>query len=237
MKNKFPEGIPKHLAYEEVGGLFLASALNFAVEFVLDIGAGKIFDKKLQLIEPPDIGDDLIGKSFEELEEMANDIPQADEVSVAWQASLEDSRRLREPVTRSDHGSSVDAAGHFVMLAAYVELSMNAYLETMIERGEIDIELWDAIEKWEILQKAVFAFGAEIKSSTITISGLKRLQRLRNNFVHFKSGHYGTHEVSVAELLNIWSDVEKLLKATERLLPPSGFSEAITYFSSQFVSE
>ncbi len=237
MKNKFPTGIPKHYAYEEVAGLFLASALNFAVEFVLDIGAARIFGEKLLLIESPEILEDVTGRSFEELDKIVNDLPHVDEVSAAWQAALEESRSVRATVKRSDQGSSVDAAGHFVMLAAFVELSLNAFLETMVERGEIDTELWVAIEKWDILQKAVFAFGTEIKSGAIKLAGLRRLQRLRNKFVHFKSGHYGSHEVSVVELLSIWSDVEKLLNATERLLPPSGFIDTTTYFISQFVAE
>jgi hypothetical protein len=239
MKQKFPIGIPKHYAYEDVASLYLASALNFAVEAVLDICAAQLFAEILNNIEPPDeilsilLQEETI--SVDKILAMLDGSPNIEEAAEAWSESLSESRETPSLVMKSEILYSVDIAGHFVMLAVFIELILNATLETMVEQSELDSELWKGIERWDIVQKAIFAFRDEFKSGGIKIEGLKRLQSLRNKFVHYKSGHYGSHELTIGELFVIWNQVSDLLALTKKYLPDSGFDDAVNHLKSKFV--
>lgn len=238
---KFPTDIPKYYAYEQVAGLYLTSALNFAVEAILDNVAAEKFGEKLRRIEPPDeILSFIQEKEFitvDTILAMLEGSPQIEEAGNAWAESLAESRQDPKPIGKSEILYSVDLAGHLVMLGAFMELTLNAALETQVDRCELDIELWKAIERWDIVQKTLFLFNAEVKNNLVHIDGMRRLQSLRNKFVHFKSLNYGAHELTVAELLTIWSQLSEILGLTKRYLPDSGFDEAIAHLKSQFISE
>jgi hypothetical protein len=145
---------------------------------------------------------------FDESEPRLIIIPKWRYLQAITYAKVNSSRKL----PRNQRIESIHIIGHVVNLAAFIETLSNHKLYYLRAAKKMDEKYYSSMERVQVLPKILFLFKAEILCGQLNIEWIKYLFKMRNHAVHYKGLSDKVLTPTIAELLNIWREIDLLLE-------------------------
>jgi hypothetical protein len=208
---------------EHVASVLLHEAFHYAHQAASYEIASDLFSERIVDIEPdpnwplpamPATLADWIAR-IEEVEEKVLDPVTLQRMSEAWQSSLRDASSSDRKLDRKRKLRSLtDIVGHVVNLTLCLESVLNRQLFFLRESGELAANLYESIDRAELMPKLLFCFKEEILGKRLHVTGIRRLVRLRNKAVHYRLDSPGALIPSSQDLVEIWREFGDVLAHT-----------------------
>jgi len=187
--------------FYEIRDFFLMESFRYAHEAAQHAMAGQL----LPVLMKANLPENWEAKFNQEKYEVEED-EVTDTIGNLWSYAMHLSSLQPRSLKPSTELISQDLVGHVIFLAAYIEATLNYDLHAL---GNQDIGkgIFDALDRTEIIPKALFIFHDKFVRKEITIDGLKTLTQLRNKAIHFRAANYGKITIKLSDLLQMWKSV------------------------------
>jgi hypothetical protein len=178
---------------EDVANFLLHEAFHHIHQAAAYAVASDLFGERILEIEPdptwktPDLPAPTTLKEWiEQREETPEDIldpATLTRLSEAWLSSKRDALTAGRRILKKQQLRSVsDIVGHVVNLTLCLEAVLNRQLFFLRESGQLAPELYNFIDRAELMPKLLFCFKEEIVEKRLQVSRIKQLVGFRNRF-------------------------------------------------------
>ncbi|WP_008313045.1 hypothetical protein [Leptolyngbya sp. PCC 6406] len=231
---------------EYVAQFLLHEAFRYAHDAAAYEVASDIFGEKIRAIEVVDPSweePEMPNNLAEYLEHQARitrdclDPETLDNLADAWYSSLDFASRSNRKIERSRKlQSTTDMVGHVINLTICLESILNRQLFFLKEIGQLTPELYQSIDRSELMPKLLFCFKEEIFDGRLHISGIKRLVSMRNCSVHYRVDTPKTIQPTIQEIIGIWTQLGNIFSHTAGEPEKAEIQELTKFFLEKWIS-
>ena len=185
--------------------------------FIVSLELDKIYPTK----EDQEIvnNTNLIGNPVELLQSEIPDVLSEEtllKMAAAWEVARIRSRTECHKFSKSYKIVAIEILGHINMFGFFIETLVNRHLLYLKFAEKMDEFSYSRFANARTMERLLFMFKDEVGNQKLHLNEISLLFSLRNKTVHYTPDNANALQPDLSELLRIWKQAVKLIKAMEK---------------------